>query len=272
MNEEPDFSIVTPSYNYAQYIRECIESVKSQEGVTFEHIVQEAGSTDGTREILKEYSHLRVYEEKDSGMSDGINRGFRRARGRWGVGFNTDDRLLPGALAAVKRFVEEHPEADVVYGAWNFIDKDGNHIRSMKALPFCENMLIWYGCYLPSTSLFFRRSTIMDEGFLVDERFKFIMDGEYYVRLSRAGKKFLNFNHLLADFRLHGGNISAEHREKADMETELYRQKLQGEDAAIRRVYGYAFKRFSYNYVLDGLLKEAYRVKKLFLNVVTPWK
>ena len=74
MNEEPDFSIVTPSYNYAQYIRECIESVKSQEGVTFEHIVQEAGSTDGTREILKEYSHLRVYEEKDSGMSDGINR------------------------------------------------------------------------------------------------------------------------------------------------------------------------------------------------------
>ena len=135
MNEEPDFSIVTPSYNYAQYIRECIESVKSQEGVTFEHIVQEAGSTDGTREILKEYSHLRVYEEKDSGMSDGINRGFRRARGRWVMWFNTDDRLLPGALAAVKRFVEEHPEAYLLYGARNFIDNEGNHIRSMKELP-----------------------------------------------------------------------------------------------------------------------------------------
>ena len=52
MDTEPDFSIITPSYNYARYVKECIESVKNQEGVTFEHIIQDAGSTDGTLDIL----------------------------------------------------------------------------------------------------------------------------------------------------------------------------------------------------------------------------
>ena len=58
MDTEPDFSIITPSYNYARYVRECIESVKNQEGVTFEHIIQDAGSTDGTLDILHSYPHL----------------------------------------------------------------------------------------------------------------------------------------------------------------------------------------------------------------------
>ena len=97
MDTEPDFSIITPSYNYARYVRECIESVKNQEGATFEHIIQDAGSTDGTLDILHSYPHLKLHVEKDSGMSEGINRGFRKARGKWVMWLNTDDRLLPGA-------------------------------------------------------------------------------------------------------------------------------------------------------------------------------
>ena len=121
MDTEPDFSIVTPSYNYARYVRECIESVKNQEGATFEHIIQDAGSTDGTLDILNSYPHLKLHVEKDSGMSEGINRGFRKARGKWVMWLNTDDRLLPGALAAVKAFADSRPDADIVHGAWNFI-------------------------------------------------------------------------------------------------------------------------------------------------------
>ena len=112
MDTEPDFSIITPSYNYARYVRECIESVKNQEGVTFEHIIQDAGSTDGTLDILHSYPHLKLHVEKDSGMSEGINRGFRKARGKWVMWLNTDDRLLPGALAAVKAFADSRPDAD----------------------------------------------------------------------------------------------------------------------------------------------------------------
>lgn len=105
MDTEPDFSIVTPSFNYATYVRECIESVLGQEGATFEHIIQDAGSTDGTLDILREYPHLKLHVEKDSGMSEGINRGFLKATGKWVMWLNTDtgffrepwppSRLLP---------------------------------------------------------------------------------------------------------------------------------------------------------------------------------
>ena len=87
MDTEPDFSIVAPSFNYASYVRECIESVLSQKGATFEHIIQDAGSTDGTLDILREYPHLKLHVEKDSGMSEGINKGFLKARGTRTTGF-----------------------------------------------------------------------------------------------------------------------------------------------------------------------------------------
>ena len=255
MDTEPDFSIVTPSYNYARYVRECIESVKNQEGATFEHIIQDAGSTDGTLDILNSYPHLKLHVEKDSGMSEGINRGFRKARGKWVMWLNTDDRLLPGALAAVKAFADSRPDADIVHGAWNFIGPDGALQRPMKALPYSLNMHIWYGTYLASTALFLRRSTTIEEGFLLDERFRYDMDGEYYARLGRAGKKFVHYNRLLADFRWHGDNLSAPNVERRDMDAELKRQKQHSEDAAIKRVYGYSLSKQSCNNILDGCMR-----------------
>lgn len=272
MDTEPDFSIVTPSHNYARYVRECIESVKNQEGATFEHIIQDAGSTDGTLDILNSYPHLKLHVEKDSGMSEGINRGFRKARGKWVMWLNTDDRLLPGALAAVKAFADSRPDADIVHGAWNFIGPDGALQRPMKALPYSLNMHIWYGTYLASTALFLRRSTTIEEGFLLDERFRYDMDGEYYARLGRAGKKFVHYNRLLADFRWHGDNLSAPNVERRDMDAELKRQKQHSEDAAIKRVYGYSFSKQSCNNILDGFMREAYRMKKAFLYLTTPWE
>ena len=56
------------------------------------------------------------------------------------------------------------------------------------------------------------------------------------------------------------------------MESELKRQKQHGEDAAIKRVYGYSFSRQSYNNIMDGFLREAYRLKKAFLYLTTPWE
>ena len=63
-----DFTIVTPSYNYAHYIRECLESVATQEGVTFEHLVMDAGSKDDTAEVVARFPHASCFQEPDKGM------------------------------------------------------------------------------------------------------------------------------------------------------------------------------------------------------------
>ena len=137
------FSIVTPSYNQGRYIRDCIESVRSQTGVEWEHLVQDAGSTDETAAVLAEYPHLQVVREPDKGMSDGINRGFLRATGDWVMWLNTDDYLLPGALEKVARFAAQHPVADVIYGGWNFVDGEKKFLKRMKMFPFDLGMMNW---------------------------------------------------------------------------------------------------------------------------------
>ncbi|MCP5536758.1 MAG: glycosyltransferase [Akkermansiaceae bacterium] len=260
-----DFTIVTASYNYHQYIREMLDSVvaQAQNGVTLEHLIFDAGSTDGTLDIIREYDGVKLTVEPDRGMSDAINKGFKAAQGKWVMWLNTDDRLKPGALAAVKRFAESKPETDVIYGAWDFIDGDGKFMRTMSLFPFRKLMLAHYGCYIGSTATFFRRSSIMDEGLLLNDRFKCVMDGEYYNRLASLGKKFVYLPCVLADFRLHGENISQKHLGKDGIDQALSLQLQYAESRAIRRTYGLRlFRCENLNSVVDCILAYFFRALK----------
>lgn len=272
VDETPDFTIVTPSYNYGHFIRECIESVLAQEGVTYEHIIQDACSTDNTPEILDQYPHLKVFYEKDTGMSDAINRGFKRARGKWVMWLNTDDVLKPGSLKAVREFAELHPEADVVHGAWEFVDAERKHLRYMKAIPCKLGILIYNGCYLASTALFLKRETIIGQGLLLNEKFRYDMDGEYYVRLKKAGKVFRHYNKVLAEFRWHDANLSGRKFGQKDINSELLRQRQNAENRTITRTYGrYMTSCNTVNEITDALLFQYWRFCKGFLQATTSW-
>lgn len=268
MTKGIDFTIVTPSYNYHEYIREMLDSVVAQEGVTYEHLIYDAGSTDGTLNIIREYEHADLTVEPDKGMSDAINKGFKAAKGKWVMWLNTDDRLKPGALSAVKTFAESNPKSDVIYGAWDFIDGDGNFQRTMEVFPFQKLMLAQYGCYIGSTSTFLRRSTIMDEGIFLNDRFRIVMDGEYYNRLSQLGKKFTHFPMVLADFRVHGGNLSKKNLNPSEVNGILDKQLQYAESGAIRRAYGVTLFANEYlNGVVDCFLYYAFRCMKWPLKV-----
>lgn len=264
-----DFTIVTPSLNYGCYIGECLESVASQEGVTLEHLVMDAGSTDDTAEVVGRFSHATWNQESDKGMSDGINKGFRRARGHWVMWLNADDRLLPGALAEVKRFAEENPDADLVYGCWNFINAEGGFLRRMTLFPFRRRMLENHMTYIASTSTFFRRETTIAEGFLLNEKFRCVMDGEYYCRLVRAGKVFAYLPCVLADFRLHDESISQRNLCKTDVDGVLARQLQLAESRTIHRAYGIrVFRDELMNGMVEGVLFHLYRMQKGLLRLI----
>lgn len=202
------FSIITPSFNQGRFIRDCIESVRAQTGVEWEHLIQDAGSTDETHAVMREYPHLKCVIEKDAGMSDGINRGFRRATGDWLMWLNTDDYLLPGALAKVAAFAATHPQADILYGDTDFVAEDKRLIQRRREHDFNYNVLVYYGCYIQSTATFFRRSLI-EAGHLLDVNYHVCMDYEYYVRLARLGYRFEHLPEALAAFRWHETNTSA---------------------------------------------------------------
>jgi glycosyltransferase involved in cell wall biosynthesis len=262
-----DFTIVTASYNYGHYIAQCLKSVASQDGVTLEHLVMDAGSQDDTTEVVSQFPHASFHQEPDKGMSDGINKGFRRAKGRWVMWLNADDRLKPGALAEVKRFAETHDSEDVIYGAWDFIDANGDFIRRMGLFPFRKRMLIQHGCYIGSTACFYRRATTIEKGFLLDDAFHFCMDGEYYARLALAGKKFTYLPVVLADFRIHDKSISQSNLSATGIHGALKLQKQIAEVDAIRRAYGWHFgSSRELTDLADGFLCIAFRIQRGLLK------
>jgi glycosyltransferase involved in cell wall biosynthesis len=262
-----DFSIITPSFNYGHYIGECLESVACQTGVTFEHLVMDAGSTDETENVVRGFPHAHLHQEADGGMSDGINKGFRRAKGRWVMWLNADDRLTPHSLSEVKRFSDNNPAADVIYGCWDFIDANGEFLRRMSLFPFRFRMLANYGCYIASTSTFFRRETTIAEGCFLNENFKAVMDCEYYCRLAESGKMFEYLPVVLAEFRLHDESISQRHLTKVDIDGILGRQLQLAESSSIRRMYGARwFRDEMTNRIVEGVLYHMFRMQKGFLR------
>lgn len=271
----PNFTIVTPSYNYKDYVRECIESVLKQEGVTYEHLVYDAESTDGTTEILREYEdRISLTVEKDGGMSEAINKGFRAAKGDWVMWLNSDDELLPEALKKVKEVADKSPEADVIYASWNFTDRNGKFLRRARLAPFHKMALVHTECYLGTTATFYRRKTTIAEGHLVNEDYGQVMDGEYMSRLAEAGKSFKMLNDVVANFRLHGGNLSQDIKDFSDASLSRKNNIPIAERIAVRRTYGYTlFKNPEHNLALDGLLylfyKTARRVAYLSIRALS---
>jgi glycosyltransferase involved in cell wall biosynthesis len=114
------FSIITPTFNSKKFLEETILSVLSQDGVDFEYIIVDGGSTDGTVDIIKQYagkdSRIRWISEPDEGIADAFNKGIALAGGEIVGIINSDDTYQQGALAAVAEAYHSHPEWDVFHG------------------------------------------------------------------------------------------------------------------------------------------------------------
>jgi glycosyltransferase involved in cell wall biosynthesis len=94
-------SVITPSFNSADYIERAIESVLNQDYYNWEHVIIDGGSKDGTLDILKKYRHLKWISEPDNGQADAMNKGFKISTGDVIVYLNADDYFFPGAFSAV---------------------------------------------------------------------------------------------------------------------------------------------------------------------------
>jgi len=179
-----DFSIVTPSFRNSNWLKLCIASVADQQGVSVEHIVQDAGSDDGTLDWLTHDQRVRVYVEKDDGMYDAVNRGFRRSTGELVAYLNCDEQYLPGALLAVRDFFRTRPEVDVVFSHTIVINADGSYNCHRKAiLPLQSH--VWHRLPVITCSLFLRRSVLDKRGIYLDTRWRDVADFFWVMEMFR---------------------------------------------------------------------------------------
>jgi glycosyltransferase involved in cell wall biosynthesis len=241
--------------------------VAAQVGVTFVHLVIDGGSTDDSAAVASRFPDVVWTQEPDQGMSDAINKGFDRAKGDWVIWLNADDRLKPGALAEMLEFLKKS-RADVVYGDYDFIDRDGRITRRMKVPRWSAFVNLYHHCYVPSTAAFYRKSTVIAEGHRLRVDFRYVMDGEFYARLDSLGKKFEHVPINVADFRMHGENASRRHLgNDRSMETLLAAERQHVESRALRRAYGVTLFFDPYlNGLVDGVLWIAAKAWKMVIR------
>ncbi|HWQ92354.1 MAG TPA: glycosyltransferase family 2 protein, partial [Clostridia bacterium] len=202
------FSIITPSFRNGQWLRLCIASVADQD-VDHEHIVQDAGSDDGTLQWLTTDSRVRAFVEKDRGMYDALNRGFRRAQGDILAWLNCDEQYLPGALTRVAEYFKRHPECHMVFGDVIMVDPNGRYLWHRKM----QTPLLYHTwtCHLSTLScaMFFRRDVLFDRDCFFNPNLRDVGDGEWMVRVLRSGVRMGTLGQFTSVFTQTGANLSA---------------------------------------------------------------
>ena len=183
----PRITVVTPSYNQAQFIEETIRSVLLQGYPNLEYIIIDGGSTDGSVEIIRKYEPWLTFwvSEEDRGQSHALNKGFRRATGEILAWLNSDDIYQPGALAEVAARFRAHPECGLIYADSRFIDDQSRPIRDIVTQQYGLESLVLSQEYLPQQSTFFTARAFAEQGAL-DEKLHYAMDFDLWLRLVTA--------------------------------------------------------------------------------------
>jgi glycosyltransferase involved in cell wall biosynthesis len=208
MTTSPQFSIATPTRNALHLLQRCVGSVRGQKGIAYEHLIQDAVSTDGTREWLREQTDVESVSERDDGMYDAINRAWARSRGSILSWLNSDEQYLPGTLDYVARAFKDHPAADVIWGDVIIVDAHGKPIALRREIPFRSVYVRNNFLYVLSCAVFFRRS-LFDQGLLrFDAQYRFSGDMDLTLRLARSGTVMRHVPKYLSLFGNDGGNLS----------------------------------------------------------------
>ena len=136
----PRVSVIVPSFNHANFLRECINSVLAQEGVDLEVIVVDDGSTDGSLGILASYgSRIVLLRQKGGRQARARNLALTVARGEFIAFLDSDDRYLPGRLASAVAAFDADPSVDLVWADYRLIDGAGAVQAEWRWAPTCDD-------------------------------------------------------------------------------------------------------------------------------------
>lgn len=198
----PKISIITPSYNQAEFLERTILSVLNQDYQNIEYIIIDGGSTDGSLDIIQKYEDRLAYwvSESDRGQSHALNKGFLAATGEIFAWINSDDIYTEGAISNVIQFFIDHPEASVVYGDGDTIDRNDKFLYHHKSGDFDLNRLFKINfIFQPAT--FFKRQVI-EEISPIEESLNYVMDYNLWLKAALASN-VCYMPSTLAQFRYH---------------------------------------------------------------------
>ncbi|MGH8908584.1 MAG: glycosyltransferase [Egibacteraceae bacterium] len=236
-------TIVTPSLNGIEYLRECIESVRGQQSaaVTVEHIVVDGGSTDGTPEFARAQG-CRVLTREEESPYAALNKGARAASGVLIGSVGCDDVMLGGALEKVVRRYEQTGAKWLVGRSQWFNERGGRGVINPPPAWMTGPMLasLGWSC-VPQTATFFHRDFYADFGGY-DDSYMHSGDYELFVRLLDRGDAFVPVKELLTAWRMRPTSISTAPSPRRDAENAAIAARYAPASRGQRTLYRYLLK------------------------------
>ncbi len=209
MVESALISVIIPTYNYAAFIGEAIQSVLDQTYRKFEIVVIDDGSTDDTKEVVLAFPEVLYLHQSNQGIAGARNAGWQSSRGEFLVFLDADDRLLPRALEVGVESLKACTGCAFVSGHWELIAFDGRGLPSPPVVCVSDNhyrALLDFNYIGTVGQVMFRRSIIEEVG-----GFNVTVPGcddiELYMRIARQHPVYCH-DQIVAQHRRHGSNTS----------------------------------------------------------------
>lgn len=205
----PTVAVVITTFNHARFLGEAIDSVLAQTRPVDHIIVVDDGSTDDPQQVVSRYPGVTFIRQTNQGLSAARNTGLKAAGDYYVLFLDADDRLTPLAVETHLKSFTAKPRAAFAYGAYRFIDAEGNEtllmpLQDISADPF--GSLLGGNRIGMHATVLYRRKVLVDAGGF-DIGLKAAEDYDTYLRISRANEVAVA-DEVVAEYRRHGANMS----------------------------------------------------------------
>lgn len=200
-------TVITPTWNQAEFIEHTIQSVVNQTYQDIEYIIVDNCSDDGTEEIVRrymeQYSFIVYVREKDYGQADAINKGLDRATGDVVCWINSDDFYYSDTV--FERIVEEYKQnttTQVIAGDGIYCDRDGVFTEPILCNRKVPSWVLsrWY--YILQPAVFWKRQ----DSLRLDTKYHYVFDWKYFVELQQLVGDFTYLEECFSVYRMYEDN------------------------------------------------------------------
>lgn len=242
MNNKPLVTIVTISYNQAEFLEKTILSVINQSYKNIEYIIFDGGSTDGSVELIEKYkehfTHINI--GPDGGAANALNSAFNLATGDLHAYINSDDELNLNAVETWVNAFNQYPDSDIIYGDIDIVDENGKpttlpgrSVTTFLAGPYSAKIGKCKASAIPQQASCAKAHIFKDiGGFEPTNRSSW--DGEFFVDAVVRGAKFTRISGVLAKFRVHGESISGTNKHEEARRKDHARMDEKWKNSAIK--------------------------------------
>jgi len=292
MNELISFSIIIPLYNKRETISRAIHSVLSQNYDNFEIIIVDDGSSDGSAEIVNEFSDKRIkYVYKNNGgVSSARNYGIYVAKNDWIVFLDADDYFNKDALLKISLAITTWKTCRIVVGGYSLEGKDGIKIKPCKSIGIVKNPIrgYWLHLFFPRTGNMAIHKDVFSSIGMFDERISFNEDLYFALRLIQIYKIALIKESLMtytnefsqlsikqtsltSEFAYYMNSLSTENRYIRwilieHLNYSINRRETMGDDDGMLLLKVYRKQMFSYMQLISGVVMN--KLRNLLIKIL----